>query len=589
MDRQITHTGALIPNATLLGGEKAKLIALGHALDAVLGGSTCVGGLSCTPTSPASLSVVIGPGSIMTKTAVDATAFGDLGTDTTAVVKQGILAQALTLPAVTPPNASGYSQVFLVQAAQADQDSGTVLPYYNAANPAQPFNGPNNSGTQDVTLRTSACVVAFKPGFAAPTGTQQIPAPDPGYVGLYAITLTNGQTQITSANIAIYAGAPFIPVKLPAVPAGVQSGQWLYAADTGSAGALVAALAPTPTTLPDGMEIHVKAANAAIGSDTINVSGLGTLPLQRLGGRGAPAAGDWKQGDILTLRKIGSAWQVAALLPSDVLALVTGSGQVPIIIQSPTLYVRTDGNDATGDGSANTAAKAFATIGAAAAYGKARYYLAGIALTIRLGIPGTYAPSGNVDCGGGTINIVGDTANQANYIVQGPGPAGGASGLIASINGTLNLSGLYLINTSTINSCVAAAGAGTLSITNVTLGTTVAGSPSLIAAYSGGNIAIFAGCIFAGSAGSAMLCSSAYITMAGNIGLANNPNYATAFCYATNGGVWSLSGSFGFSSAAATGTRYLAVGNGIIATNGSGAGFFPGSAAGQTSTGGQYV
>jgi hypothetical protein len=52
------------------------------------------------------------------------------------------------------------------------------------------------------------------PGTAATTGSQTTPAPSTGYVGLWVVTLTNGQTSITAANIAAYPGAPFIPAKL---------------------------------------------------------------------------------------------------------------------------------------------------------------------------------------------------------------------------------------------------------------------------------------------------------------------------------------------------------------------------------------
>jgi len=94
-----------------------------------------------------------------------------------------------------------------------------VLSYYNSANPAQPFSGPSNSGSSNYTQRLCRCSVALKAGAAASTGTQTTPSPDSGYVGLFAITVANGQTQITSSSIAQLATAPFFPA-LPAVPAG---------------------------------------------------------------------------------------------------------------------------------------------------------------------------------------------------------------------------------------------------------------------------------------------------------------------------------------------------------------------------------
>lgn len=582
MDRQITHTGALIPNATLLGGEKAKLIALGHALDAILGGSTSVGGLSCNPTSPASLSVVIGPGSIMTKTAVDSTAFGDLGTDSTAVVKQGILAQALTLPALTPPNASGYSQVFLVQAAQADQDSGTVLPYYNAANPAQPFNGPNNSGASDVTLRTSACVVAIKPGVAATSGTQTAPSPDPGYTGLYTITLTNGQTQITSVNIAVYPGAPFIPVKLPAVPARVQDGQWIYGPDTGAAGSLAATLNPVPASLPDGMEIRVKAANPAAGADTFAANGLGALPIVRRGGA-ATKAKDWSANDILTLRKLGSVWQLGGLVRSDILDLVTGSGQVVQIVQGPVLYVRTDGSDtgSTNDGSSNDATHAFATIAAAIAYGLARYNLAGQTLTIQLGAAGTYAFPGTIPAGAGKILIQGSASNIGGYILSGSGPAGGGQACMVVDGARVAINGLTAQNTGQNNHTVSAIGGGACTVTNCLLAMP-AGSAAYSQLFAGasGSISIGAGVSTSGNAAAFANATGGSVTIAGvTVTVLGNPFYAFAFAVAQGVGSLGLLPGATFSGSA-TGARFYVGRVGYIQTSGAGGNVFPGSSAG---------
>jgi hypothetical protein len=47
---------------------------------------------------------------------------------------------------------------------------------------------------------------------------------DSGWIGLYQITVAYGQTQITSANIALVPTAPFFPWKLPALRPGFGSG-----------------------------------------------------------------------------------------------------------------------------------------------------------------------------------------------------------------------------------------------------------------------------------------------------------------------------------------------------------------------------
>ena len=175
------------------------------------------------PTGPATLNVVIGTGSIYTLEAADAAAYGSLGTDSNQVVKQGLLEAPQTLT-ITPPTTSGFSQVFMVEAIYADTDSGsTVLPYFNSANPALPLSGPGNDGLTQNTVRQGVCTIALKAGTAATTGTQVAPSPDAGYVGLYLITVANGQTQITSSNIATYSAAPFIPFTIPQIATAIST------------------------------------------------------------------------------------------------------------------------------------------------------------------------------------------------------------------------------------------------------------------------------------------------------------------------------------------------------------------------------
>jgi hypothetical protein len=217
MDRQIFYPGSLPRSSDILQMNKNSNYGLGHLAQAILGTGTVVAGLACTPTGVPSLQVNIAPGSIYTLGQGDATAYGSLGIDSTNIIKQGLLTAQASLT-ISPPTTAGFSQVFLVQVAYSDVDGGnTVLPYYNAANPSVPWSGPNNSGTSQFTNRQGVCVVQLKAGIAASTGTQTTPAADSGYTGLFAITVANGQTQITSPNIATLATAPFF-VALPAIP-----------------------------------------------------------------------------------------------------------------------------------------------------------------------------------------------------------------------------------------------------------------------------------------------------------------------------------------------------------------------------------
>jgi hypothetical protein len=211
MDRVIVYQGAVPLEMDLLNTNRNILIALGLLAQDILGTSTVVGGLPCTPTAPASLNVLVGAGRIYSQEPVDSTAYSSLPVDTTdTIVKQGINLNTTPLSCPAPVSA-GYSINYLIEGTYQDQDADLVtLPYYNSTNPASPFSGPNNQGTQQATVRAGVVQLRAKAGIPAPSGTQSTPSADPGYVGLYVVTVAFGQTAITSSNITVAPNAPFI-------------------------------------------------------------------------------------------------------------------------------------------------------------------------------------------------------------------------------------------------------------------------------------------------------------------------------------------------------------------------------------------
>jgi hypothetical protein len=207
MHRKIVYNGEIPLGDDFLNSEKNTMIALGMLTKALLGTTTIVDGLACTPTGPASMQVLVGPGSIYSLVNVDGTAFGDLAADTThQIVKQGISLDNTTL-SCPAPSTTGFSTNYLIQVEYEDVDTdSTVLPYFNASNPAVAFSGPANTGTSQNTTRQGQCVVSVKAGAAATTGTQTTPTPDAGFMGLCFVTVANGATSITSGNIHLYTG-----------------------------------------------------------------------------------------------------------------------------------------------------------------------------------------------------------------------------------------------------------------------------------------------------------------------------------------------------------------------------------------------
>lgn len=211
MDRVIVYPSAIPLETDVLSTNKNGMIGVSKLAHTVLGDGPWLQGLAVTPNSPAALNVLVAPGQIYSIQNIDGTAYSSIAADTAhTILKQGVSLDIVTLSTPAPATA-GFSVNYLVQIAYQDIDGGaTVLPYYNASNPAVAYSGPNNSGTANNTVRKGACVIAAKAGASAATGTQVTPAPDAGYIGAYVVTVANGATTVTAPNIVLYAGAPFI-------------------------------------------------------------------------------------------------------------------------------------------------------------------------------------------------------------------------------------------------------------------------------------------------------------------------------------------------------------------------------------------
>lgn len=579
MDRQFVYDDSIGQVGDVLWTNKNTMIALGYALEGAFGSGTSVQGLACTPTGPASMIVNIARGAISIISTVDPTAYGDLGTDTHVLVKQGLSLATVPLTLVAP-STSGFSQVFLVQVAYTDTDGGSqVLSYYNSLNPSSPYAGPGNAGTSNFTVRKGVCNVGLKAGTAATTGTQTTPAPDAGFIGLYAITVANAQTTITSPNIVQLTTSPFFPT-LPQVPTAVQNNQWIAGTAGGSVNAYTLTTFPPPPALVAGQEILVNftTPNTSL-TPTLNRDGLGVKNIIKLNGTALSSAdlAGW-----LSLIYDGTSWRCANYVPSDVLQPVTAN---------VTLYVRTDGNDAN-NGSANNAGNAFLTIQAAYNYALQRLSFGGFTLTIQLGNTGTY--SGPVTCAGGIVcTIKGDAAAQASYIISGVPPSA-LQGVINCGTGSTGLIGLKIVNSTTTTGfgSIISCGSGSVSMSNVTVasGTNTTGYGI---SCGNGTISIGTGCIFQCSCANSVLLSE----YGGLIGIGANMAVPVALSvgqFALSFGcgtiAWSVPG-YVFTGAGVAGTvgqRYSCQLNGTINTGGGGASVFPGNSAGAVSTGGQY-
>lgn len=231
MDRVIVYPGGIPLDTDILATNRNAMIALGYLAQMVLGTNPVVDGLACTPTAPASMSVSVGPGSIAQLSVVDTSPYGSLPADTAdSLIKMGINA-APAIFSLQAPAVPGQTIAYLIEAMLQETDTNpVVLPYYNAANPAQPYSGPTNSGQPQATRRTQQVQLQLKTGTPAATGSQVVPSADAGWVPLHIVTVTYGQTLITQTSISPAFNSPVLGWKLPMLRPGFGSGVQTYTA-----------------------------------------------------------------------------------------------------------------------------------------------------------------------------------------------------------------------------------------------------------------------------------------------------------------------------------------------------------------------
>lgn len=265
----------------------------GAILKAILGSTTQLDGFSCTPNSPVDLNVIVGNGTITILKDVLDTALGELPTQIPADTTHQIVKYAYTLDptliAVTPPATPGFSTNDLIQISFSELDGDPVqIPFFNGFT-GQTINPPTFATKN--TQRIDSVVITLKPGTPALTGTQSTPSPDPGYVGAWVVTTAEGQTTINSGDITEYPNAPFITEKLKdkiseatadtryAQMSQVQSGQLTFVVGAGPANTYTASTTPALTAYTQGMLLNCVFTNTNTGPSTININGLGAVPI----------------------------------------------------------------------------------------------------------------------------------------------------------------------------------------------------------------------------------------------------------------------------------------------------------------------
>lgn len=187
----------LVRENDLLRTNRFALSGLGWLARAALGDGPVLDGLACTPGE--GLTVEVAPGALYQTAATDPTTYEDLPPDLRPVLKQGLMLDSAVL-ACPAPATPGQSIAYLVQASFAEADV------------ERPDGG---GGAAETVIRADQCLVSIKAGVAAATGSEKPPEPDAGAIGTWVVTVASDAVGVEPGDIALYAGAPFVTVKLP--------------------------------------------------------------------------------------------------------------------------------------------------------------------------------------------------------------------------------------------------------------------------------------------------------------------------------------------------------------------------------------
>lgn len=193
MDRLIQYPAQIPLVEDMLNAQRNAMVGIGHLAGAAFGANTvAAAGFSCTPGE--GLALTLAPGALLAPGVVDASAYGTLAAVSSALVRQFISRDPVTL--AVP--AAGVTYIVSASPQTVDTDD-TVLPFYNAADPSVTYAGEGNSGLAAPTVRRDE--VALSIGASVPDGAYP----------LWQIVVPAGATAITAEMISIASGAPFYP------------------------------------------------------------------------------------------------------------------------------------------------------------------------------------------------------------------------------------------------------------------------------------------------------------------------------------------------------------------------------------------
>lgn len=252
-------------------------------------------------------------------------------------------------------------------------------------------------------------------------------------------------------NMILQSGITPDPDKLLDLARAVQTGKVNYAIAGGTANAITAALSPVPASLTEGMRIVLKVANANTGAATLNLNGLGAIPITSAAGD-ALNAGDLQPG-FATLIYSGSSWIWTGRQRGQLLNVrtfgVAGTSTYTPTPGTRSVEVEVQGAGGGGGGAAATGSTQVSAGAGGGAGGYARKYItsgfSGVTITVgaagvgSAGVAGTNGGASSfgslVSATGGSGGSLGSALVPSGTTVVGNGPAGVGS------NGDVNSAG----------------------------------------------------------------------------------------------------------------------------------------------------
>ena len=389
----------------------------------------------------------------------------------------------------------------------------------------------------------------------------------------------NSAPAVSNARFLRRSGAAWVSAALSETAAGipdpafVRSNAMIYRQATGTPNALVVTFAPPPANYAELRMLLVVAIAANTRSDvTIKVNDLPDRPIRRRGG-GKLRRGEIQPGPILLIDS-GTSYEIVG----------TG-GTTRTLLQAPLdLYVATTGSD--GNDGLDPAAP-FATWQRAWSEIINNYDLNGYVVTVwgadgtyTAGVTATGAPLG-ASAGTGSV-VFRSTSGNASACIVG---STNSNAFTAQAGAQFTVQDIKLQTAGANTSALVTTPGGLIAYKGVRFGQATLAH---VNSANGGFIQPIGDYVIEGGAAFHAVGSGAGSVAVGavNVTLVGTPNFSGAFAYAQQGRVSFVGTTW---TGGATGSRFLAVENGVISTNGAGLSALPGNAAGSTATGGQYV